>query len=46
MFACAQEPKELRLVDGAAHVDLHSANPTEYCKRVVNFLDRHLRRGH
>ena len=43
MFAAASEPKELWLVDGAAHVDLFSNDPIEYQQRVFGFLDRHLR---
>jgi fermentation-respiration switch protein FrsA (DUF1100 family) len=43
MFAAAPEPKELWLVGGAGHVDLFGADPIEYRRRVVGFLDRHLR---
>lgn len=43
MFAAAQEPKELWLVDGAAHVDLLRADPVHYRERVVAFFDHYLR---
>lgn len=43
MFASANEPKELWVVDGAAHVDLQAFAPAEYEKRVVDFLKRALR---
>jgi len=46
MFAAARQPKELWLVDGAAHVDLYSASPEEYKKRVVGFLNQHMRMNH
>lgn len=44
IYETAKEPKELWLVDGAAHVDLQSTAPTEYRKRVVQFFDQHLDR--
>lgn len=43
MYEAAQKPKELWLVDGAAHVDLLAAATTEYVSRVKRFLDKHLR---
>jgi fermentation-respiration switch protein FrsA (DUF1100 family) len=43
MFAAALEPKDLWLIDGAAHADLFSANPAEYRERVGGFLDHHFR---
>lgn len=43
MFAAAEAPKDLWLVNGAAHVDLLRIDPTEYRKRIIGFLDRHLR---
>ncbi|QDT04472.1 2-succinyl-6-hydroxy-2,4-cyclohexadiene-1-carboxylate synthase [Rubripirellula lacrimiformis] len=43
IFDNAQEPKELWLVDGAGHVDLHQADPAEYESRVGHFLDQFLR---
>jgi alpha-beta hydrolase superfamily lysophospholipase len=42
-YEAANEPKELWLVDGAAHVDLLSKAPTEYRSRVTSFLSEHLR---
>jgi len=42
MFATAREPKELWLVEGAAHVDLCHASPAEYRKRVLQFLGQHM----
>lgn len=39
LFAAAVQPKELWLVEGAAHVDLHRAAPAEYERRVLRFLD-------
>jgi alpha-beta hydrolase superfamily lysophospholipase len=44
MYEAAVKPKELWLVEGAAHVDLLAASPTEYERRVTHFLDKHLRR--
>jgi fermentation-respiration switch protein FrsA (DUF1100 family) len=43
LFDAAQDPKELWLVDGAGHVDLHAAAPAAYAARVGAFLGRHLR---
>lgn len=43
LFAAAPEPKQLWLVDGAVHVDLHRKKPLGYRERIVGFLDRHLR---
>jgi fermentation-respiration switch protein FrsA (DUF1100 family) len=43
LFARAHEPKELWVVDGAAHVDLHAFAGGEYERRVGDFLARHLR---
>ena len=43
MYALAQQPKELWLVDDAAHVDLYDASPEEYQQRVIRFFNRHLR---
>ena len=44
IFAAAREPKQLWLVEGAAHVDLHAYAPAEYERRVGQFLARYLRR--
>ena len=46
MFAAARQPKEVWLVDGAAHVDLYSASPEEYKTRVIGFLNLHMRLNH
>lgn len=43
LFDAAREPKELWLVDGAGHVDLHAAAPAAYAARIGGFLGRHLR---
>lgn len=43
LYANAQSPKELWVVDGAGHVDLHAFAPVEYERRVGGFLARVLR---
>lgn len=43
IFAAANQPKQLWLVGGAAHVDLHDYAEREYEKRVADFLSAHLR---
>ena len=45
IYEAAVEPKQLWLVDGAAHVDLLVASPEDYRKRVLSFLNRHLGTG-
>lgn len=45
LFEAANQPKELWLVEGAAHVDLHAFNPEEYEAKVLAFLGKHLRDG-
>jgi alpha-beta hydrolase superfamily lysophospholipase len=42
LFAAAAEPKQLWLVDGAAHVDLHAFAKAEYERRVLEFLHQNL----
>lgn len=42
IFAAAPEPKDLWLVDGAAHVDLYDFNPRSYEAKVFGFLAEHL----
>lgn len=42
-FAAAREPKELWLVEGAAHVDLLRFDPEGYATTVLGFLERHER---
>ena len=43
IFDATSEPKELWIVDGAAHVDLHAFTPKIYEARVGAFLDKYLR---
>ncbi len=45
LFAAANEPKQLWIVPGAAHVDLHARVGAEYERRVLAFLERTLRAG-
>jgi pimeloyl-ACP methyl ester carboxylesterase len=42
LFNAAAEPKQLWLVDGAAHVDMLAFAKTEYERRVLDFLARSL----
>ena len=42
MFDAAGEPKELFVVEGAAHTDAHATSPEAYERRVLDFLARHL----
>lgn len=42
LFAAAREPKDLWVVEGAAHVDLHAYAPADYERRVGAFLAAHL----
>jgi dipeptidyl aminopeptidase/acylaminoacyl peptidase len=42
IFDAAGEPKELFVVEGAAHADAHTAAPEAYERRVLDFLARHL----
>jgi dipeptidyl aminopeptidase/acylaminoacyl peptidase len=42
LYRAAGEPKELFLVEGAAHADAHSLAPEAYERRVLEFLARHL----
>jgi pimeloyl-ACP methyl ester carboxylesterase len=43
IYAALPGPKQLWLLDGAAHVDLHAFAPAEYERRVAAFLAAHLR---
>jgi fermentation-respiration switch protein FrsA (DUF1100 family) len=45
LFAAAAEPKELWIVEGAAHEDLHAFVGIQYEKRVEGFLRRTIGRG-
>lgn len=42
LYAAAGEPKELVVVDGAAHAEAYAVDPDAYRSRVLNFLERHL----
>ncbi len=42
LYAAANDPKTLWILDGAAHVDLHAFAPAAYEARVGAFLARHL----
>lgn len=42
LFAAARAPKELWIVDGAAHVDLYAFAPAEYERRIGAFMARNL----
>ncbi|WP_323144239.1 alpha/beta hydrolase [Massilia phyllosphaerae] len=42
LYAAAAAPKSLWVVDGAAHVDLHSYAPAEYERRIGAFLERYV----
>ena len=42
IFATANEPKELWVVKGAAHVDLHAFDRKDYEEHVSSFLARYL----
>jgi len=43
LYAAACAPKQLWVVDGAAHVDLYRFAPQEYERRIGGFMARHLR---
>lgn len=45
LFSRAVEPKALWVVPNARHQDFHRFDETEYGKRVLLFLDRHLKQG-
>jgi alpha-beta hydrolase superfamily lysophospholipase len=45
LYEAAAEPKELMVVDGAAHSDAHAVEPMEYERRVLAFLGRYLDGG-
>jgi dipeptidyl aminopeptidase/acylaminoacyl peptidase len=42
LYDAAREPKELMVVDGAAHSEARSVAGTAYERRVLEFLERHL----
>lgn len=43
LFAAAREPKQIWLVEGAAHVDLHEFAPKAYEARITAFLSQYLK---
>jgi fermentation-respiration switch protein FrsA (DUF1100 family) len=42
-FAAASEPKELWVVEEAAHVDVHQMAKEEYERRILDFFEKRLR---
>lgn len=42
LFGAARDPKELWVVEGAAHTDLHAASREEYERRVLDFFAKTL----
>lgn len=42
LYAAANEPKELVVVDGAAHAEAYAVDPVAYRTRVLGFLERFL----
>ncbi len=44
LYEAAGEPKELYVVDGAAHGEARMVGGAEYVRRVLAFLDHHLER--
>ena len=43
LFQAASEPKDLWIVEGAAHVDLYAFSPEVYKSKISGFLSRYLR---
>jgi fermentation-respiration switch protein FrsA (DUF1100 family) len=43
LYANAHEPKELYLIDGANHTDIHNVAQKEYEERVAGFFERWLK---
>jgi alpha-beta hydrolase superfamily lysophospholipase len=43
LYDAARRPKELWVVEGAAHVDLHAFDPAAYESKISAFLARYLR---
>lgn len=41
LFDSAAQPRELWLVDGVGHEDIHKHSPAEYERKVIAFLDRY-----
>ncbi len=46
IFDAANDPKELWIVDGAAHVDLHAFDPKGYEEKILAFLEKYMRINH
>jgi fermentation-respiration switch protein FrsA (DUF1100 family) len=44
LFVAANEPKQLWMVKGAAHEDLHAINPKAYESKILAFLAKHIRK--
>ncbi len=42
LFAKANEPKKLWVIDGAKHQNLHKHSPIEYESRIISFFHTHL----
>jgi hypothetical protein len=42
VFAAANEPKELWLIEGARHHDMMEVGGEEYTRRICEFFDKHL----
>jgi len=45
LFSAAHEPKELWVVEGAAHVDFHRFAGAEYERRILDFFKHNLSPG-
>ena len=43
IYAAANSPKELWIVEGAGHINLYRFQPTEYEAKVSAFLAKYLR---
>ena len=44
IFELAKEPKQLWLADALVHQDIYKARPEIYKQKVLNFLNRHMKR--
>jgi alpha-beta hydrolase superfamily lysophospholipase len=45
MYSVARKPKQLWLIEGAAHEDLYPAAPKEYESRVLGFFNQFMRKA-
>lgn len=43
LFAAARQPKDIWIVPGAGHFNMHSYAGRQYEERIADFLDQHLR---